>query len=138
MPVTLTYVVVSVVSGLLFGIMDGFMNANPVATRLYAIYKPIARTSINVPAGIGIDLAYGFLMAGIFLLLYRSLPGQTGLLKGISFGLLAWFFRVVMYVVSQWIMFTVPVPSLLYTAAAGLVEMLLLGMLYGLFLHPAA
>jgi len=107
------YIVVSVVSGVLFGILDGLINANPLAQRLLAVYQPIARTSVNLPAGMVIDLAYGFIMAGIFLLLYRSLPGESGLVKGMSFALLVWFFRVAMSVVSNWMMFDVPVRTLL-------------------------
>jgi len=132
------YVVVSVVSGILFAVLDGVLNANPLAQRLFEVYKPIARTSINPAAGLAIDLAYGFVMAGVFLLLYASLPGQTGLLKGVSFALLVWFFRVVMSAASQWVMFRVPVEASLYSLAAGLGEMLILGVLYGLTLKPAA
>ena len=131
------YIIVSVVSGILFGVMDAAIHANPLAQRLYEVYKPIARTSVNPLAGIVIDLVYGFVMAGLFLLLYRCLPGQTGLVKGVSFALLAWFFRVVMYAASQWMMFNVPVETLLYSLVAGLGEMLILGVLYGLTLKPA-
>ncbi len=130
------YIVVSVASGILFGILDVVINANPLAQRLYAVYKPIAKNSINPLAGILIDLAYGFIMAGLFLLLYKSLPGESGLIKGVSFAFLAWFFRVVMYAASQWVMFTVPLETLLYSIFAGLGEMLILGVLYGLTLKP--
>jgi len=131
------YIIISVASGILFGILDGVINANPLAQKLYDAYKPIAKTSINPIVGIVIDLVYGFVMAGAFLLLYNSLPGETGLIKGISFGLLVWFFRVVMNVASQWVMFKVPVQTLLYSLIAGLGEMLILGVLYGLTLKPA-
>lgn len=130
------YIIISIVSGILFGIIDGLINANPIAQRLYEVYKPIAKTAINVPVGIAIDLVYGFVMAGVFLLLYRSLPGETGLLKGISFAFLIWFFRVVMSVISRWMMFNVPIGALLYTLITGLGEMLILGILYGLTLKP--
>jgi hypothetical protein len=132
----ITYIIVSIVGGILFGVMDGLINANPLAQRLYKIYKPIAKTSMNAPAGIVIDLVYGFVMAGIFLILYTSLPGELGLVKGISFAFLAWFFRVVMHVASQWMMFNVPMRALLYTLLTGLCEMLILGILYGLTLVP--
>lgn len=132
-----TYITVSLISGILFGILDGLINANPIATSLYKVYKPITKTSINFQAGIVIDLIYGFVMAGAFLLLYQSLPGEIGFVKGISFAILVWFFRVVMYVASQWVMFSVPVSALLYTLAAGLGEMLILGILYGLTLKPS-
>ena len=132
------YIVVSILSGILFGVLDGLIHANPLAQRLYAVYKPIAKTSLNLPAGIAIDLVYGFVMAGVFLLLYKSLPGGTGWVKGISFALLVWFFRVVMYSASQWTMFSVPAGTLFYTLVAGLGEMVILGVLYGLTLRPSA
>jgi hypothetical protein len=94
------YIIVSIGSGILFGALDGVINANPLAQRLYAVYKPIAKTSLNLSAGIAIDLVYGFVLAGVFLLLYGSLPGDIGLAKGVSFALLLWFFRVAMGVAS--------------------------------------
>lgn len=132
----ITYIIVSIVSGILFGVMDGLINANSYARRLYNVYTPIAKTSPNILAGIVIDLAYGFIMAGVFLILYNSLPGEVGLVKGISFAFLAWFFRVVMQTGSQWMMFKVPTRTHLYTLVAGLGEMLLLGILYGVTLKP--
>jgi hypothetical protein len=132
----ISYIIVSLISGIVFGILDGLMNANPLATRLFEVYKPIAKTSINFVVGMIIDLAYGFILAAIFLLLYSSLPGETGLLKGVSFALMVWFFRVVMSVASQWMMFKVPAKALLYTLLTGLGEMLILGILYGLALNP--
>jgi len=131
-----TYVIVAVVSGVLFGVLDAVINANPLAQRLLEVFKPIARSSLNPVAGVAIDLAYGFVMAGTFLLLYQSLPGGGGLLKGVSFALIAWFFRVVMSVASQWMMFRVPGRTLLYSLATGLGEMLILGILYGSTLSP--
>ncbi len=131
------YIIVSIASGVLFGILDGVINGNPLGRRLFEVYKPIARSSLNLPAGMAIDLMYGFAMAGLFLLLSKSLPGGTGLAKGAFFGLLVWFFRVVMSAASQWMMFRVPGATLFYTLAAGLAEMLILGVLYGLTLKPA-
>ncbi len=133
----LRYILVSIGSGILFGVMDGLINANPLARKWYEVYQPIMRTDINVAAGIVIDLVYGFAMAGIFLLLHESLPGQSGVIKGLSYGLLIWFFRVVMYTATHWMMFKVPAGTLLYGLGAGLIEMLVLGVLYGLTLRPA-
>ena len=71
------------------------------------------------------------------MVLYKSLPGELGIMKGVSYGLMVWFFRVLMTAASQWMTFVIPVRSLLYTAIAGLGEMLVLGMLYGLTLRPS-
>jgi hypothetical protein len=132
-----SYILISVISGILFGVLDGLINANPLAIKLFEVYKPIAKTSVNFVAGILIDLAYGFILAALFLLVYPGLPGDSGLVKGVSFALIVWFLRVVMNVASQWMMFEVPVKTLLYTLLAGLGEMLILGILYGLALRPA-
>jgi hypothetical protein len=132
----ISYIITSIASGVLFGAMDGLINANPLGRRLNEVYKPIAKTSLNVPAGVVIDIIYGFAMAGIFLLLYESLPGESGLVKGLSFAGLAWFFRVVMSVISSWMMYKVPARTLIYTLVMGLGEMLILGILYGLVLKP--
>ena len=132
----LRYVLVSIGSGLLFGLLDGLINVNPIAVKLYQVYKPIARTSVNALAGVAIDLAYGFIMAAIFLLLYESLPGQSGIVKGLSFAVLAWFFRGVMYAASTWMMFDLPITLVGYGLVTASAEMLVLGSLYGLTLRP--
>jgi hypothetical protein len=132
----LRYILVSVASGILFGALDGLINANPYAQRLYSVYQPIARTSINAAAGIGIDLAYGFILSSIFLLLHSALPGKSGIMKGLSYAVLIWFLRVVMSAASTWMMFTVPVQVINYSILTGLLEMLVLGVLYGWTLKP--
>ena len=128
---------VSILSGVLFGIMDGLINANPLAQKLFMAFEPITKKSINVPAGMIIDIVYGFILAGFFILIYKSLPGEAGLIKGIAFGFIIWFFRVVMQVASQWMMYDVPFNALLYTLICGLIEMLVLGLFYGLTLKAS-
>lgn len=132
------YVLVSLGAGFLFGTLDGVINANRLAQRLYEAYKPIARSSVSAVAGILIDLAYGFVLAALFLLLYRSLPGESGWTKGLSFGLIAWFLRVAMSVTSQWVMYRIPAAALVYTLVTGLAEMLLIGLFLGVTLRRAA
>lgn len=132
------YVWVSVVTGILFGVMDGLIHANPMAQQLYEVFKPIARTSVNAAAGIFIDLLYGFVLAGLFLLLYRSLPGSSGWVKGLSFGLMTWFLRVLMSVASQWMMYHIPPETLGYTLVSGLAEMLVVCLFLGVTLRANA
>lgn len=130
------FLIVCVLAGLLFGVMDGLINANPWAQKLFRVYAPIARSSINVTAGILIDIAYGLITGGLFLMLCSALPGESELAKGVVFGLLMWFFRVAMGVISTWMMYEVPVVTLAYIAATGLVEMVVIGAVFGLFLRP--
>lgn len=130
------YIIISLVGGILFGTMDGLIHANPLARRLFEVYQPIARATLNVVAGILIDIAYGFILAAIFLLLYKSLPGQSGFLKGLSYAALVWFFRVVMQAASTWMMYRVPDQTIGYSLVTGLIEMMVLGVLFGVTLKP--
>jgi hypothetical protein len=130
------YILISIISGVLFGVMDGIINANPYARKLFEVYKPITKIKINAPIGMIIDLIYGFVMAGLFLVIYTGLPGETGLLKGLSFAGIAWFFRVVMSVASSFVMYNIPIKTLAYSLLSGLGEMLILGILFGLTLRP--
>ncbi len=130
----LNYIVVSVVAGLVFGSLDGLINGNRFARKLMSVYDPVARTSINVPVGLLIDLIYGFVMAGIFLLLYSSLPGASGWVKGLSYGLIMWFFRVVMFTATIGMIVQMPARALIYMLITGLAEMLIIGLIFGLCL----
>ncbi len=126
------FTITAILTGLLFGILDGLINGNPYATKLMECYKPIAKQSINIPAGIIIDLAYGFAISGLFVLLIPILPTESGIIKGIILGIGMWFFRVLMNVVSSWMMFNIPAKTLFYLLITGLIEMILLGILNGL------
>ncbi len=130
------YLIAAVSSGMLFGVLDALINVNPVAVRLYEYLRPVSREQILIGVGIIVDLFYGFVMAGLFLLLYKSMPGQSPILKGLFYGAMVWFFRVAMSVASSYVMTTAPAGAMLYGLAVGLLEMLLLGILYGLLLRP--
>lgn len=128
------YILAAVLTGILFGIMDGLINGNPYAARLMECYQPIARQSINIPAGLVIDLIYGFIISGIYLLVMPVLPAEYGIIKGLTYGLGIWFFRVLMGALSSWMMFTIPGKTLVYILLTGLAEMLILGMVNGLII----
>lgn len=70
-----------------FLILDGLINANPLAQQLYTAYRPITRATVNAFAGSLIDLAYGPILVGLLVVLRPSLPGQSSLVKGLSFWL---------------------------------------------------
>jgi hypothetical protein len=75
-------------------------------------------------------------LVAFFQSLHRALPGDNPLLKGLSYGLLVWFFRVVMNTAGQWIVFAIPGPTVAYSLIAGLVELLVLGALLGRLVQP--
>ena len=125
------YILVSVASGILFGIMDGIFNANPLAQRLYGFFEPIARKRINIAMGFIIDVVFGFALAGIFILIKGSLQFSLRILNGILYGVIVWFLRVVMPVVGQRMMFNMPKKTMIYMLSFGLIEMIVLGLVYG-------
>ncbi len=130
------YIIVSIIGGIIFGFLDGLINANPLAQRLFSVFKPIAKSSVNIHAGIAIDLFYGFVMAGIYLILYQSIPGESGWIKGLNYGFMIWIFRVLMYVITTWMIYNVPYKTLGYILLTGFGEMLIIGLFYGIFLNP--
>lgn len=125
---------VGLAAGLVFAVMDGLINANPVAQRLYVVYRPIARGSVNAPLGLAFDFVSATVMAFLFVALTPALPGGW-VKKGIAFGLIAWFFRVAMGTTSQAVMFRLPFPAVVYALLTGLGEMIALGLLYGALLR---
>ena len=131
--IVLRFILSSLIVGIVFGILDGLIHVNPIAENLYNVYKPITSDAVNVMARVIIDVVYGFILCGVFLLLYGSLPG-SGFVKGIAYGILIWIFRVIMYALTQWMMFTVPFSTILYIIISGLIEMLIIGGLIGLLI----
>lgn len=125
---------VGIAAGFIFAVLDGLQNANPVAQRLYAAYKPITRESVNAPLGVAFDLVLAVVMAFLFVLLAPALPGGP-LTKGLAFGGIAWFFRVAMGVAGQAVMFKLPAESLIYSLVSGLAEMAIIGAIYGFMLR---
>jgi len=128
------YIIASILTGLLFGTMDGLIHGNKYAKRLLDCYNPIAKQSINVPAGMMIDLIYGFIISGIFIIILPALPTEIRIIKGLAYGAGIWFFRVLMGVISNWMMYKVPGKTLIYLLLTGLIEMLIIGILNGLII----
>lgn len=130
------YVMTSWIGGILFWIMDGIINGNPYAKKLYKAFRSSTDTkiSINITKSFFVYLVYGCAMVGIFSLLYKSLPGKTGISKGLSFGIMVWFFRGFMTIMSQWTLYTIPINSMAYWISTGIFEGLIIGTLFGLLL----
>jgi len=130
----LRQIVVGLGAGAAFLILDGILNGNPLAREVYAVYRPIARSSVSMVAGSLVDLAYGVILVALFVTLRHCLPGRTKLAKGLSFGALVWFLRVVMRVAGEWVITTVPPSAHVYSLVAGLVQALLVAGLIALLL----
>jgi hypothetical protein len=134
----LRQILVGLAAGVAFLILDGLLNANPLAQQLYAAYRPIARSGVNALAGSAIDLVYGIALAWLFTTLRASLPGHSSIAKALSFGLIVWFLRICMRVGGEWVTTVVPVRAHAYTLAAGLVQALIVAGIIAWLLPPRA
>jgi hypothetical protein len=66
------------------------------------------------------------MLALIYALIHPALPGH-GWKKGISYGLIVWGLRVVMWAFSTYMMFDIHTVSIVITVVTGLIEVLILG-----------
>jgi hypothetical protein len=72
------------------------------------------------------ELINGFMLAVIYAVIHPSLPGR-GWKKGISYGLIVWGLRVVMWAFSTYMMTDMAPVLIVINVVTGLIEVLILG-----------
>lgn len=117
---------------LVLGVISGFFSVSVFKLPMFVSDSTLWRREFNPALSIFLDIIYGIVLAGLFNLLYLSIPGE-GVLKGISFGLIIWFFKVVMAMGSIRIMFNVSDQILIYWTFSGLLELVIIGSILGIF-----
>jgi len=117
---------------LVLGVISGFFSVEVFKLPIFVSDSTLWRHEFNPALSIFLDIIYGIVLAGLFNLLYMSIPGE-GVVKGISFGLIIWFFKVVMAMGSIRIMFNVSDKILIYWTFSGLVELAIIGSVLGIF-----
>jgi hypothetical protein len=81
--------------------------------------------------GLLFELINGFLLALIYAVIHPCLPGR-GWVKGVSYGLIVWALRVVMWAFSTYMMTDLPSATIGITVGTGLIEVLILGVVIAL------
>jgi hypothetical protein len=76
--------------------------------------------------GLVFELINGFLLALIYAVIHTSLPG-VGWVRGLSYGLIVWALRVVMWAFSTYMMTDLAPATIGITVGTGLIEVLILG-----------
>ena len=71
------------------------------------------------------EVLNAFILVLVYTIIKQSLPGQ-GWIKGISYGLMVWALRVLMWAFSSYMIFDAHPTLLVVTAILGLVEVLIL------------
>ena len=82
----------------------------------------------KIALGLVFELVNGFMLTLIYAIIQPGLPGR-GWRKGISYGLIVWGLRVVMWAFSTYMMTSMPPILILITVVTGLVEVLILGVI---------
>jgi hypothetical protein len=103
------------------------MAGGLIGTKLFGL--PVAQPpGFEKKARLGLifELINGFILALIYALLHASLPGR-GWVKGISYGLIVWGLRVVMWAFSTYMMTDMSPILIGINVVTGLVEVLILG-----------
>jgi len=103
----------------LFGVLSGIIGATVFG--IPATQPPMNKQTL----GLLFELINGFMLAVIYAIIHRALPGQ-GWRKGLSFGLIVWGLRVVMWAFTTY-MLTDMSPIMIGLAVfTGLIEMLII------------
>ncbi|MBN1159775.1 MAG: hypothetical protein JXA43_00875 [Candidatus Diapherotrites archaeon] len=119
------------ITGMLFVIID--MAAAILAAPLYAPYYalPIWNLEPNLMFGILFNIINGFLLVGIYSVIYKGLP-EEGVIKGLNYGIIVGTFRVLMPFFSAIVMYNIPFQLNMIGLISGFAEIVVLCSLLGI------
>ena len=122
-------IVAGIVASVLFLVLDAVlgMAGGFIGAQVFGL-------SVEQPPGIEakmkfgliFELINGFMLAVIYAVIHPSLPGR-GWKKGLSYGLIVWGLRVVMWAFSTYMMTDMAPVSIAINVVTGLIEVLILG-----------
>jgi hypothetical protein len=123
------FLLAGIVASVLFLVLDmalgtaaGFMGA----TFFDLPFEQPPGIEAKIKFGLIFELINGFMLAAIYAVIHPGLPGR-GWKKGISYGLIVWGLRVVMWAFSTYMMTAMPSILIAITVVTGLIEVLILG-----------
>ena len=122
-------VIGGLVASVLFLVLDAALGmlGGLIGARLFGL--PAAQPGgieSKMIAGLVFELINGFVLAVVYAIVHSCLPG-AGWIKGLSFGVLVWMLRVVMWAFSTYMMTGMSPVTISITVVTGLVEMLIIG-----------
>ena len=106
---------------MLFDTLGGYLTANFTGAQ---VESPPGIES-KIFTGLIFEVINGFILVLVYAIIHPSIPGK-GLVKGISYGLIVWALRVLMWAFSTYMMFEVSPVLLAVTTILGLLEILIL------------
>lgn len=121
-------VVTGIVASVLFLVLDAALGTAGGFIGAQVLGLPVEQPpgiEAKVKYGLIFELINGLMLAVIYAVIHPSLPGQ-GWKKGISYGLIVWGLRVVMWAFSTYMMTDMPPILIAITVVTGLIEVLIL------------
>jgi hypothetical protein len=121
--------IAGVVASVLFLVLDAAMGmlGGLIGARLFGLpsTQPEGIESKMI-AGLVFELINGFMLAVIYAVIHKCLPG-AGWVKGLSYGLLVWGLRVLMWAFSTYMMTAMSPIAISITVVTGFIEVLIIG-----------
>lgn len=121
--------VAGIVASVLFLVLDAIfgMIGGLIGAQVFGLpFDQPPGIEAKMTFGLIFELINGFMLALIYAIIHSGLPGQ-GWKKGISYGLIVWGLRVVMWAFSTYMMTDMPPVLIAITVVTGLIEVLILG-----------
>jgi hypothetical protein len=131
-------VVTGIVAAILFLVLDMVLGAGGgLITQAFdaSIAQPPG-IEAKIKFGLIFEVVNGFMLALIYAIIQPSLPGR-GWQKGLSYGLLVWGLRVVMWAFSTYMMTDMSPILIVITVITGLIEVLILGIVIAIIYRSA-
>jgi hypothetical protein len=122
-------VVAGIVTAILFLALDMVLGAgsNLIAQALGVPLAQPPGIETKIKFGLIFEGVNGFMLVVIYAIIHPSLPGSRRWQKGLSYGLIVWGLRVVMWAFSTYMMTNMPPILIAITVVTGLIEVLILG-----------
>ena len=125
---TKRFLIAGIVASVLFLVLDAVlgMAGGLIGTRLFGL--PAGQPDeAKMMTGLAFELINGFMLTTVYTVIHPSLPGR-GLRKGVSYGMIVWGLRVVMWALSTYMMTDMAPASIAISVVTGLIEVLILGL----------
>lgn len=126
--------VAGIVASVLFLVLDMILGAAGgfIGAQLFGLpFEQPPGIEAKIKFGLIFELINGFMLALIYAVIQPALPSQ-GWKKGISYGLIVWGLRVVMWAFSTYMMTDMSSILIAITVVTGLIEVLILGVVIAL------
>jgi len=122
------FLIAGIVASVLFLVLDAVLGIAGGLIGASVFGLPAGQPDeAKMTIGLAFELINGFMLTTVYAVIHPSLPGR-GWRKGISFGLMVWGLRVVMWAFSTYMMTDLAPVSIAISVVTGLIEVLILGL----------